>query len=94
MLSRFVKRKWDLLSGAVAVDAVDESHAVQCGEGDILVLKGHLYEGNFGNGAVHKSPDIETEWGITSSDLATPNKRLLLTVDDSNGNESQLCSCC
>lgn len=47
--------------------------AVQhCPVGDVIVLKGHLYDGNRGQGAVHRSPPIAAQ-GLS---------RLVLTLDE------------
>jgi len=43
----------------------------RAGPGDVVVLKGELYAGNAGRGAVHRSPPIE----------ATGERRIVLTLD-------------
>lgn len=48
----------------------DESSIQQLSEGDVAFLKGELWEGNEGNGIVHRSPAIETN-----------QPRLLMTLD-------------
>jgi hypothetical protein len=61
---------------------------LQAGEGDLLLLKGHAADGNYGMGAVHKSPQVatdeESEVGGPpgGSKQAQEGLRLLLTVDD------------
>ena len=55
----------------MAVASVREQHALQAGGGDLLLLKGHAFSGNYGLGAVHKSPEVPGG-----------ARRLLLTVDD------------
>ncbi|KAG2489157.1 hypothetical protein HYH03_012383 [Edaphochlamys debaryana] len=55
--NRHVKRRWLWGgSGGVAVAEVAESAAQQAGEGDVVWLKGHGAAGNYGMGAVHRSP--------------------------------------
>mmetsp|Transcript_16719 Transcript_16719/g.36171 ORF Transcript_16719/g.36171 Transcript_16719/m.36171 type:complete len:245 (+) Transcript_16719:327-1061(+) len=74
--NRHVQRSWSWQQGdlVAAVEDVDDSSAQQSGPGDLLLLKGHKWEDNYGMGAVHKSPDI------LPGDLDCA--RLLLTVDD------------
>jgi hypothetical protein len=46
---RFVRRKYNPLTGDVAVaGVVDEAHAVQTAVGDLLFLKGNAFPGLFG----------------------------------------------
>ncbi len=69
---RHVKRRWLWGGeGGVAVASVQEQHARQAGCGDLLLLKGHAFPGNYGLGAVHKSPGVPPG-----------GRRLLLTIDD------------
>lgn len=46
----------------------------QCGPGDILFLKGEMFEGNRGTGAVHRSPPV-TEQGLRRLVLRVENLR-------------------
>lgn len=55
------------------VDAKPRAHIRQAAEGDVMLLKGELWEGNEGRGAVHRSP-VAYEY--------TP--RLVLTLDFAN----------
>ncbi|GLC36319.1 hypothetical protein PLESTB_000774400 [Pleodorina starrii] len=69
--------------GGVAVAAADAAAARQAGPGDLLFLKGHAAPGNYGMGAVHRSPDLnlDPDPDIGES-LQPPPLRLLLTIDD------------
>mmetsp|Transcript_27650 Transcript_27650/g.70429 ORF Transcript_27650/g.70429 Transcript_27650/m.70429 type:complete len:250 (-) Transcript_27650:243-992(-) len=79
--NRYVKRRRSLAGGplTVSVASVQEQHAEQAGEGDLLLLKGHDWPGSYGLGAVHRSPLVQLgdEGGGEGS-----MQRLLLTIDD------------
>lgn len=88
--NRHVQRRWLWRGeGGVAVGPVDEAAGVQAGACDLLLLKGHGWPGNYGLGAVHKSPDV----GPGGRD----GPRLLLTVDDvlpaAGREEEDACGC-
>ncbi|GFR51575.1 hypothetical protein Agub_g13908, partial [Astrephomene gubernaculifera] len=76
--NRHVRRRW-LWGGAggVAVEAVDPaaasrgggaagSAARQAAPGDLLFLKGNAAPGNYGMGAVHRSPDMASMLAVDS----------------------------
>jgi hypothetical protein len=51
---------------------VRRGSGIRCsGPGDVVLLKGELFDGNRGRGAVHRSPPIE----------ATGERRIVLTLD-------------
>ncbi|KAG2422989.1 hypothetical protein HXX76_015660 [Chlamydomonas incerta] len=58
--NRHVKRRWLWDGeGGVAVGAVEPAAPyTAAGEADLLFLKGHAAPGNYGMGAVHRSPDM------------------------------------
>eukprot|EP00798_Chlamydomonas_sp_ICE-L_P011389 gene11389-12089_t len=65
--NKYVKRAWMEAAlmpwdpAAVSVVKVEDEHAVQAQPGDLLFLKGHLWDENYGMGAVHCSPAIESD---------------------------------
>lgn len=86
---RHVKRRWHWPDGVAAVESVDEHYAQQTRPGDILVLKGHDYDGGSYNGcgAVHKSPELNTDLDLDRDSVGAradvgSSLRLLLTIDD------------
>jgi hypothetical protein len=44
--------------GSSAVESVNEASAMQMGTGDILLMKGGVWEGSQGRGAAHRAPPI------------------------------------
>lgn len=69
-----------LSSRIVDAAGVDERYARQAGPGDLLLLKGHLFPGNYGMGAVHRSPE----------EVDGNRPRLLLTLDNAEPSD---CGC-
>ncbi|KAG2426725.1 hypothetical protein HYH02_014765 [Chlamydomonas schloesseri] len=73
--NRHVQRRWlwggegGVAVGGVAADAAD---IVRAGEADLLFLKGHAAPGNYGMGAVHRSPDLSL-LGSSSSGSSSSN---------------------
>jgi hypothetical protein len=49
---RFVRRRYDPLSGVVSVAGVEEQHGIQAAAGDLLYLKGNAFPGLLGEGDV------------------------------------------
>lgn len=45
---RHVKRSYNLFTGDVSIAAVDDAHACQTGQGDMLFLKGNAFPGLYG----------------------------------------------
>lgn len=52
MSGRYVRRRYDPLSGVVSVAGVDEQHDIQAAAGDLLFLKGNAFPGLLGECAV------------------------------------------
>ncbi len=64
LLRRHARRRWLWGGqGGVAVEAAEEGGACQAAAGDLLFLKGHAAPGNYGMGAVHRSPDLDLDPG-------------------------------
>ena len=45
---RFVRRRYNPLTGDVSIAGVDEQHGVQTAAGDLLFLKGNAFPGLYG----------------------------------------------
>lgn len=53
---RFVKRRFNLISGDVSISSVDDAHGIQVATGDLLFLKGNAYPGMYGEHPCLPSP--------------------------------------
>eukprot|EP00198_Chlamydomonas_reinhardtii_P004876 XP_001694212.1 predicted protein [Chlamydomonas reinhardtii] len=75
--NRHVKRRWLWGGeGGVAVAGVAAAAPHTCaGEGDLLFLKGHAAPGNYGMGAVHRSPDLSTTSTSSSSSSSSSSSK-------------------
>jgi len=60
---RFVKRRFNLISGDVSIGIVDDAHGIQVATGDLLFLKGNAYPGMYGeHPCLSCPPPPATRW--------------------------------
>ncbi|GLI65406.1 hypothetical protein VaNZ11_008963 [Volvox africanus] len=60
--NRHVRRRWLWgHGGGIAVETAGAESARQADAADLLFLKGHAALGNYGMGAVHRSPDLDLD---------------------------------